>query len=64
MRNRQFVVTSTNAERAKELAATQEDVFEIVGKPYDLSQICDAVRQATRARPVRDRTRNASAGNA
>lgn len=42
-----FVVTSTNPKRASELAAISErDIMEIVGKPYDIEQIVDHVRQA------------------
>jgi hypothetical protein len=31
-----FVLTSTNAQKARELSGTSEDVFEILGKPYDI----------------------------
>ena len=46
VRNRAVVVTSTNPERAKELAGTNVEVLEIVGKPYDLNRIVDAVKVA------------------
>jgi DNA-binding NtrC family response regulator len=46
MRGRRFVITSTNPKRAAELAETSEDIFEIIGKPYDIDKIVDAVRQA------------------
>jgi CheY-like chemotaxis protein len=48
-----FVLTSTNAKRAHELAGTSEEIFEVVGKPYDLGQITRAVKEASRARPTR-----------
>jgi CheY-like chemotaxis protein len=48
-----FVLTSTNPKRVQELAGMTEDVFEIVGKPYDLDQITRAVKEASRARPTR-----------
>jgi CheY-like chemotaxis protein len=48
-----FVLTSTNPTRAQELAATNEEVYEIVGKPYDLEQITRAVKEASRARPTK-----------
>jgi DNA-binding NarL/FixJ family response regulator len=53
MRGRQFVITSTNPKRATELSGTSEDVYEIIGKPYDLDNIVEAIRQAARARPTR-----------
>jgi len=41
-----FVITSTNPKRAAELAAASEkDIFEIVGKPYDIDRIVDEVRR-------------------
>jgi CheY-like chemotaxis protein len=48
-----FVLTSTNPGRAQELAKTSEEVYEVVGKPYDLDQITRAVKEASRARPTR-----------
>lgn len=53
MRNRQFVITSTNVTHAAALAGTAEDIYEVVGQPYDIDRIVDAVRQAARARPTR-----------
>lgn len=54
LRGRRFVITSTNARKASELAGTAEDIYEIVGKPYDIDRIVDAVREAVRARPTKD----------
>ena len=53
MAGRRFVVTTTNERRLREMIDTGEPVFEIVGKPYDLDQLTDIVRQASRARPVK-----------
>ena len=50
MRGQSFVITSTNPNRARELAGTTEDIYEIVGKPYDIDKIVDAVRGAARLR--------------
>ena len=49
----QFVLTSANQARAQELARMPEEVYEVVGKPYDLEQITRAVKEASRARPTR-----------
>jgi CheY-like chemotaxis protein len=49
----QFVLTSTNPARAHELAGTSDQIYEVVGKPYDLEQITRAVKEASRARPTR-----------
>jgi DNA-binding NtrC family response regulator len=54
MRERQFVLTSPNVARAMEGVDRPDRVFEVVGKPYDIDQLVDVVRQATRARHVRD----------
>ena len=48
-----FVLTSANVQRAHELSGTAEEIFEILGKPYDLEQITRAVKEASRARPTR-----------
>jgi DNA-binding NarL/FixJ family response regulator len=48
MRGRRFVLTSTNADKVVELTHTCEQVHEVVGKPYDLDAIVEAVREAAR----------------
>jgi CheY-like chemotaxis protein len=40
-----FIVTSTNAKAARELAGRDEQVMEILGRPFDLEQIVAAVRR-------------------
>ena len=46
MANRQYVLTSTNPQRVLEVTPTDQPVFEIIGKPYDLQQIVVAVKRA------------------
>ena len=53
MRGRQFVLTSTNVRHVEKIAGPQHHVYEIIGKPVDLDQIVQAVKEASRARPTR-----------
>jgi DNA-binding NtrC family response regulator len=50
---RQFVLTSTNAAHVRDLAGTDQSIYEIIGKPPDLEAIVRAVKEAARSRPVR-----------
>lgn len=45
MQGRKFVLTSTNPQRLQQIADPDQPVFEIIGKPYDLRIIIDAVRK-------------------
>jgi CheY-like chemotaxis protein len=49
----QWVITTTNAAHVQKLAGKDEQLYEVVGKPYDLDRICAAVKEAMRARPTR-----------
>ena len=49
MKGRRFVITSTNARRAKDIIGTAEHVHEVIGKPFDLDEIADAVKRALEA---------------
>lgn len=49
----QFVLTSLNSHRVREIVAPNEHVYEIVGKTDDLEEIVRAVKEASRARPTR-----------
>jgi DNA-binding NarL/FixJ family response regulator len=46
MQGRKFVLTSTNPARVQQTAKTNDPILEIIGKPYDLKVIVDAVREA------------------
>lgn len=46
MRGRRFVLTSTNPARVQQVANPDQPVLEIIGKPYDLQVIIDAVKNA------------------
>lgn len=53
MNGRRFVITSTNAQRVREVAGEAEQVLEIVGKPYDLDAIVRTVESVTRGQDTR-----------
>ncbi len=53
MRSRKIVITSTNRKYVEELAGRDETIYEIVGKPYDLGRLVQAVKEAARHRPSR-----------
>ena len=50
---RHFVLTSPNVARVHQVVKTEETVYEVVGQAEDLERIVQAVREASRARPVR-----------
>jgi CheY-like chemotaxis protein len=52
LKGRPFVLTSTNSARVRELAKTDEAIFEIVETPYQIMQLVDIVKQATRHLPA------------
>jgi DNA-binding response OmpR family regulator len=45
LRPRQFVITTTNKPALESLVG-ENDALEIIGKPYDLARVVDAVRAA------------------
>ena len=47
-----FVLTSTHAAQVERLAIGSNRVYEVVGKPLDLTAIVAAVREAAHARPT------------
>lgn len=50
MQGRRFVLTTTNEKRVREVACTEPEVIEIVGKPFDLNQLAQAVQRALQTR--------------
>jgi DNA-binding NtrC family response regulator len=50
MDGRQFVLTSVNAARAREVVGASEMVYEIIGKPVDLDAIATAIKEASKRR--------------
>jgi hypothetical protein len=45
LKDRKFVLTTTNERQVREVAGEAPEMFEIVGKPYDLGRIVDQVRK-------------------
>ena len=41
-----FVVTTTNVHQLRKVAGPDQELHEIIGKPYDLEDIVGAVRKA------------------
>jgi DNA-binding NarL/FixJ family response regulator len=52
MEGRQFVITSVNAARAREVVGSSDMVYEIIGKPVDLDAIASAIKEASKRRPT------------
>ena len=53
LRNRRFILTSTNVRHVEQLAGHEERIYEVIGKPMDLDEIVRAVKEAARARPTK-----------
>jgi DNA-binding response OmpR family regulator len=53
MAGRPIVLTSINPRHVEQLAGRDQRVYEVVGKPYDLGEIVQAVKEASRSRATR-----------
>ena len=47
LRSLKFIITTTNVTRLREVAGQDPELFEIVGKPYDLGLIVEQVKKLT-----------------
>jgi CheY-like chemotaxis protein len=52
LRDLPIVLTSTNIEYVQKLAGRNTQIYEVVGKPFDIEQIVQAAKEAVRARPT------------
>jgi CheY-like chemotaxis protein len=55
-----FLITTTNAKHVREVAGPDQQVFEIVGKPYDLQLIVQAVKDSIGQPRTANRSTSAS----
>ena len=54
MKGRRVVVTTTNKRVLDRLIGTETQALEIVGKPYDLQAVAEAVEAAAGKKPLKD----------
>ncbi len=50
---RQFVLTSVNTERLRDIVKRDEAVYEVAGEAKDVAEVVRAVKEASRARATR-----------
>lgn len=53
VKDRQFVLTGTNARQVQKLIGRDEKVYEVVDSKEDIDNIVRAIKDASRARPTR-----------
>ena len=49
-----FVITCSNAKAARELTGRDEQVYEVLGRPFDVDALIDAVRRAAKVDKTTD----------
>ena len=52
-RGRQFVLTSVNVKRMRDIVGKDESVYEVAGQRTDIEQVVRATKEASRSRPTR-----------
>lgn len=52
-RGRHFVLTTVNISQVQRIVGKEAEVYEVVGEASDIQQVVRAVKEASRARPVR-----------
>jgi DNA-binding response OmpR family regulator len=52
-RGRQFVLTSVNTKRLREIVGIDESVYEVSGEAKDIAAVVRATKEASKARPTR-----------
>lgn len=46
LRDRHFILTTTNERHVRKLIGSEQELFELVGKPYDLEALAAGVKKA------------------
>jgi len=52
-KGRQFVLTSVNVKRMRDIVGRDDSVYEVAGQQQDIAEVVRAVKEASRARPTR-----------
>jgi CheY-like chemotaxis protein len=52
-KGRQFVITSVNVDRLRDMVRLDESVYEVAGEPTDINEVVRATKEASRSRPTR-----------
>ena len=55
LKGMKFLITTTNVKHVREVAGEGPELFEIVGKPYDLAKIVEACKKLSGRSPATSR---------